>query len=396
MKLIKRQDYLNRLLNLKNTPDIKVLTGIRRSGKSQLLLDYIKCLRKTETNANFIYINFTDLKFDKLKEYHLLNDYVLKKYKAGKQNYLFIDEVQLCPQFELTVNSLYSSGKFDIYITGSNAFLLSSDLATLFTGRTISLEVYPFSFKEFVKYFRCKNLQDGFNEYMQLGGMSGCYALNGLENRRQYLREVFQALVIRDIQDKYAIRNGAALQKVTDFLVDNIGNLVSVGGIATKLTALGTKVTNKTVDSYIKYFCRAFAFYKVKRYDIRGKGYLNTSEKYYLADAGFKYALLGSKDLDYGRICENIVAMELYRRGYEIYVGVLYRKEIDFVAIKADEKIYIQVAANIDNPETMQRELTPLLQIRDAYPKMIIAKTGVPEYQRDGVRVVDIANWLNS
>ena len=244
MKLIKRQEYLERLLSLKNTPDIKVLTGIRRSGKSQLLLDFIKCLRKTESNANFIYINFTDLKFDKLKEYHMLNDYVLKKYKAGKRNYLFIDEVQLCPKFELTVNSLHSAGKFDIYITGSNAFLLSSDLATLFTGRTISLEVYPFSFKEYIKYFKCKNIHDGFNEYMQLGGMSGCYALEGLENRRQYLREVFQALVIRDIQDKYGIRNGAVLHKVTDFLVDNIGNLVSVGGIAAKLTALGTKVTD--------------------------------------------------------------------------------------------------------------------------------------------------------
>lgn len=395
MKLIRREDYLKKLRHLFGTPDIKVLTGIRRSGKSKLLEALKEEIKKHNSSANIIHINFNLLENEELLEKHALHDYIKSHYVSGTENFVLIDEVQMCPEFEKVINSLHASEQFDIYITGSNAFLLSSDLATLFTGRTFSLEIYPFSFKEYVQYFACQNIHQGFNDYMRIGGMSGLYPLVATD-RDSYLREVFQALIVRDITDKYKIRNELALRKTINFLMDNIGNLASINSIVNKLNSAGETISNKTLANYIECLCRAFCFYKVRRYDIRGKKYLNTSEKYYLADVGFRYAELGSKDLDYGRVLENIVAIELKRRGYEIYVGMLYKKEIDFVVMKGDEKFYIQVAAYVDNPETLRRELEPLLAIHDAYPKIILCKTGLPEYQQDGVRIIDIATWLIS
>jgi len=393
MKLIERKQYLDRLKGLCQTPDIKVITGIRRSGKSQLLSDYMEYLRQNDTKANIIYIDFTNIANDNLKEYHALNGYVESMYKQAGNNYLFIDEVQMCPSFELALNSLHSTHKYDIYITGSNAFLLSSDLATLFTGRTISMMVYPFSFKEYCEYYEQEE-QQLFIRYLQEGGMPGSYVFRIDQDKKDYLREIFQTLVLRDVVQKYKIRNSHVLNRLVDFLCDNIGNLVSVNNIVKCLTAAKTSITNKTVSVYLGYLCKAFAFVKVTRYDIQGKKYLNTSEKYYLMDHGIKLAVLGNKNRDYGYVMENIVALELMRRGYEIYVGVLYRSEIDFVAVKNNERIYIQVAAYIDNPETFQREIGSLLKIRDNYPKLILARTMQPAYDYDGVQIMDIVDWL--
>ncbi len=395
MKLIVRETYLNRLISLKGTPDIKVITGIRRSGKSKLLEEYIDWIEEHETDSNIIYIDLTQLKFEALKEYHALNDYIEDKFDRKKSNYLFIDEVQMCEQFELTINSLHSTGKYDIYVTGSNAFLLSSDLATLFTGRTYEIEVYPFSFSEYLSYYGTSDLQSAFDAYIKEGGMSGSYLYKESEEKYKYLAEIFDTLILRDIRQKYKIRNIALMDKIADFMMDNISNLTSSRKIADTLTKNMDSINHKTVGSYLDYLCNAFAFYQVRRYDIRGKKYLTSNQKYYLSDHAFRFAKLGTRNLDYGRVMENIVALELMRRGYEIYVGVLYKKEIDFVAVKQNEKIYIQVSDDISNEKTFEREVDSLLKIKDAYPKLLIARTRHEQYQYEGIQVIDIAQWLN-
>ncbi|MCR5746177.1 MAG: ATP-binding protein [Lachnospiraceae bacterium] len=394
MKLIKRTEYLEKLKRVQGVPDIKVITGIRRCGKSKLMEAFIKDIQNTDANANIISIDFTELEFEELKEYHKLNDYVKNAYVESKNNYLFIDEVQMCEGFEKTLNSLHASEKYDIYVTGSNAFLLSSDLATLFTGRTFSIEVFPFSLKEYMEYYELTDPYEAYDQYRKIGGMSGSYLYTDENSRASYINDVFETLVIRDIVQKFKIRNTPLLEKIADYLMDNISNVVSANKMAKTLGSNNIKTNDKTVGTYIGYLCNAFGFYRVRRYDIRGKKYLASNEKYYLADPGFRSARLGNKNPDFGRVSENLVAIELLRRGYEVYAGVLYKKEIDFVAIKRDEKIYIQVSEYIDNPETFEREYTPLLAIKDAYPKMILARTHQENYQYEGIQIADIANWL--
>ena len=394
MKLIERDFYLNKLKNVTGTPDIKVITGIRRSGKSKLLESFIRYIQVTDPAANVIHINFNLEEYEDLLEYHHLHDYISSSYIEGKNNYVFIDEVQMCAGFEKTINSLHASEKYDLYITGSNAFLLSSDLATLFTGRTFEIEVFPFSFKEFVQYFELKDPYAAFTRYIQEGGMSGSYLYKSQDARYNYIADVFDTLVVRDIQKKYRIRNMPLMEQLCDFLSDNISNLTSSRSIVNAFAFGQVKTNDLSISTYIKYLCNAFAFYKVRRYDIQGKRYLSSNDKYYLCDHSFKYAKLGTKNSDYGRMIENIVAIELLRRGYELYAGVLYKKEIDFVAIKRSEKLYIQVANSVDDPDTFQREIAPLLKIRDAYPKMILARTWQEEYQHEGIRIMDVADWL--
>ena len=373
MKLIEREHYLNKLKDVIGTPDIKVITGVRRSGKSKLLESFMA---------------------ENLLEYHALNDYIENAYNPEKNNFVLIDEVQMCSGFEKAINSLHASEKYDIYITGSNAFLLSSDLATLFTGRTFEIEVFPFSFSEFMRYFELTDPYAALNRYIQEGGMSGSYLYKTTESKYSYISDVFNTLIIRDIRQKYRIRNMPLMERLCDFLIDNISNQTSTRSVAAAFTSEQVKTNDRTISSYIKYLCNAFAFYKVRRYDIQGKRYLSSNDKYYLSDHSFKYAKLGTKNADYGRMIENIVAIELLRRGYELYAGVLYKKEIDFVAIKRNEKLYIQVASSIDDPDTFQREVDPLLKIRDAYPKIILARTRQEAYQYEGVQIVDVADWL--
>jgi len=394
MKIIERSTYLEKLKRLKGTPDIKVITGVRRSGKSRLMESYIEWLENTDKDANIIYIDYTSLQFEDLKEYHALNKYVEEHYQWGKSNYLFADEVQMCPQFELTINSLHSSGKYDIYVTGSNAFLLSSDLATLFTGRTYEIEIFPFSFEEYVEYYQLEDMDKAFDRYIKDGGLSGSYVYREQEERYHYIEDVFDTLIIRDIRQKYKIRKTVLMDRISDFLMDNVANLSSIRQIADTMTKNNDRINHKTVGKYLEYLCNAFAFYKVRRYDIRGKKYLASSDKYYLSDHAFRYAKLGTRNMDYGRMIENIVAIELMRRGYEIYTGVLYKKEIDFVAMKHDEKFYVQVSDDISGESTFKREITPLLQIKDAYPKILIARTRHEDYQYEGIKIVDVANWL--
>jgi len=394
MKLIERDFYLEKLKNVIGTPDIKVITGVRRSGKSKLLEAFKRYILENIQNPNIVHINFNLEEFEKLKDYHALNAYIDNAYVENANNFVLIDEVQLCPNFELTINSLHAQEKFDIYLTGSNAFLLSSDLATLFTGRTFEIKVYPFSFKEYLEYFELQNIYASFDNYVKEGGMSGSYLYRDIESKYDYIKEVFDTLIVRDIRQKYKIRNSVLMDRLVDFLMDNISNLTSARNIADTLTSNKDKINHKTINSYIQYLCNAFAFYKIRRYDIHGKKYLSSNDKYYLSDHSFRYAKLGTRNLDYGRVMENIVAIELLRRGYEVYVGVLYKKEIDFVAIRRNEKIYIQVSDNISDSATFKREITPLLQIKDAYPKMVIARTRHEQYDYEGISIIDIADWL--
>ena len=394
MRLIERDFYLNKLKDVMGTPDIKVITGVRRSGKSKLLDAFMSYVRESDPSANIIHINFNLQEFEGLTEYHALHDYIENAYEQGKNNFVLIDEVQMCTGFEKAINSLHASEKYDIYITGSNAFLLSSDLATLFTGRTFEIEVFPFSFSEFMKYFELTDQYAAFNRYIQEGGMSGSYLYKTPESKYDYISDVFNTLIVRDIQRKYRIRNMPLMERLCDFLIDNISNQTSTRSVAAAFKSEQVNTNDRTIGAYIKYLCNAFAFYRIRRYDIQGKRYLASNDKYYLSDHSFKYAKLGTKNADYGRMIENIVAIELLRRGYEVYAGVLYKKEIDFVAIKRSEKLYIQVANSIDDPDTFRREVDPLLKIKDAYPKMILTRTRQEAYQHEGVQIVDVADWL--
>ena len=395
MKLIKR-NYLNTLIDVMGTPDIKVITGVRRSGKSKLLEVFKEYIKSNVENYNIIDINYNSLDFEDIKEYHKLNEFVKERYIKERKNFLLIDEVQMCEGFEKTINSLHSEEKYDIYITGSNAFLLSSDLATLFTGRTFEIEVYPFSFKEYLEYFKYDDIDEAFKKYVLEGGMSGSYLYNSIDKKYDYLNDVYNTLIVRDIFERNNIKDPKLMSSLNDFLMDNISNRTSIRNVSNSLNSneSNLETNHKTVGNYILYLCEAFAFYKICRYDIKGKKYLNSDEKYYLSDHAFKYARLGTKNMDYGRTYENIVAIELLRRGYEVYTGVLYNKEVDFVVTKQNEKIYIQVSDNLDNEETLKRETEPLLQIKDAYPKIIIARTKHDDYQYEGIQIYDIANWL--
>ena len=395
MKTIVRKRYLDRMIDLKDTPDIKIITGIRRSGKSQLMQAYVEYLQNHYSNINIIYIDYMDLAFEKIKEYHALHNYVDERYQVGKTNYVFVYEVQMCPGFELAINSLYAKRKYDIYLTGSNAFLLSADLATLFTGRYIEIPVFPFSFEEYCEYYNdVKDREQLFEEYSVNGGLAGSYVYRTEKDRVNYIKEVYETIVTRDLVQKYHLPDTTVLQRLSEFLMDNVSNLTSPNKVSNILSENKITTNHMTVGKYIKYLCNAFVFYNIKRYDIRGKKYLESLDKFYLCDTGIRYAVLGSRNMDYGRIYENIVCMELLRRGFDVYVGKLYQKEIDFVVQRGSEKMYLQVSDNITGEDTFKREVAPLLSIRDAYPKKVIARTKHPKYTYEGIEICDIAEWL--
>ncbi len=394
MKLIQRDYYINQLLSVKNIPDIKVITGIRRCGKSKLMDAFFHIVEK-EKDANTVRINLNLKKYEDLLDDDNLYSYIQHNYQEGKTNYLFVDEIQMCENFERVINSIYEEELYDIYLTGSNAFLLSSDLATLFGGRVFEISLYPFSFAEFLKYYKYNDIDEAFDDYVYKGGMSGSYLYKNDRDAKKYISGIFKTTIVKDIIQKFKIENEDLLLMIGEFLMDNVGNRTSIRNVSTKLTSNTYKTNDKTVGAYINYLCKSFMFYPIKRYDLKGKKYLESNKKYYLSDLSFRFAELGVKNADYGYLYENLVALELLRRGYEVYIGQLYEKEIDFIARKNDETIYIQVSDDISRKETLKREVSPLLSIKDAYPKMIIARTKHRESDYEGIRIIDIARWLS-
>lgn len=396
MKLIKRPFYLENLINVKDVPDIKIITGVRRSGKSKLLDAFYDYLTTDQKPKNVIRIKLNLKKFESLLNPDKLYDYIDKAYVDGVSNYLIIEEIQECIGFERIINSLYEEERFDIYLSGSNAFMLSSDLATLFGGRYFDLKMYPFSFREFNIYYNNKNPIDSFDDYVIKGGMAGSYLYKNQNDAYQYINGIYKKTISKDITKRFKVKNEPLLLMIADFLMDNVGNKTSIRNIANSLTSNSYKTNDKTVGSYVDYLCKLFLFYPFTRYDIKGNKYLESDKKYYLADLSFRFANIGTKNTDYGKLYENLVAIELLRRGYEVYIGVLYEKEIDFVAIKDGYKYYIQVSDDISRTETFEREVKPLLSIKDAYPKILIARTKHPESQYEGIRIIDIGEWLEN
>ena len=394
MKLIERNYYLQKLIDVIGTPDIKIITGVRRCGKSKLIDRFEQYIQDTYTDSTVIKINYNLKDFREYRTAEKLEAYVEERWSYGKRVFLLIDEVQRCVDFEEAINGLYETGNYDIYLTGSNAFLSSSDLATLFVGRQYEIEVYPFSLKEYMRYYDLSDPEIAFEKYFLEGGMAGAYLYKNEEDKYKYINEIFETLIIRDIQQKYHIRNKAMLEQMIDFMLNNIANLSSSKNISDNLNNKKIQTNNKTIGNYMNYVCRSFLFYRVRRYDLKGKRYLESNDKYYVCDPIFRYARLGTVNMDYGHTYENMVATELLRRGYEVYVGKLYQKEIDFVAKKRSEVLYIQVSDNISSESTFQREIGPLLSIKNAYPKILIARTHHDEYQHEGIRVIDLAQWL--
>ena len=393
MKIIERPTYLGKLRSLKDSPEIKIITGVRRAGKSRLLMDIAS--RARQENANVIHLDLSDLENESLLEYHRLNDYVLEHTADNARNVLLIDEVQECKGFEKAINSLHNKNRYDIYLTGSNAFLLSSDLATLFTGRQIEIPVFPFSFAEYAAYYdEEKDMEALFDRYFIEGGLAGSYIYTERQEKVEYIKALFQTILTRDLVQKFRLTEPAVLRHLAEYLMDNVGNLTSPNKSANQLVQNKISTNHVTAANYLEFLTQAFLFYPVKRYDIRGKRYLATNEKFFLCDLGFRYAILGQRNMDYGHAYENLVFLELLRRGYEVYVGKLYELEIDFIAMRGTEKMYIQVSDDISSPETFQRELAPLGKIRDAYPKMLIARTRHPETDYEGIRIINLADWL--
>lgn len=395
MSLIRRSQYIDRLKDMAGTPDIKVITGVRRSGKSMTMRMLRDELCKDDPSCNCVYIDLLDLDNEHLLEYHRLHEHIRESHVPGVANRLFIDEVQLCENFENAVNSLHARGGWDIYLTGSNAFLLSSDLATLFTGRHREVHILPFCFEEYCRYFSSWDvLDDAFDDYVRRGGLSGSYAYESLREAYGYIGDVYRTILTRDLTQKFSISDTSSIERLAEFMLDNIGNLNSPNNIAQTLTTSGSESNHKTIGRYMSHLRDAFLFYEVKRYDIKGKKYLETQAKHYACDSGMRYAILGTRNMDWGRVYENLVYLELKRRGWEVYVGKLYQKEIDFVVRNGSDQVYIQVSDDLSSDITLDREKAPLLSIKDAYPKVILARTHHEEYTLEGIKVLDIPQWL--
>ena len=395
MKLLER-NYLTKIINVIGTPDIKVITGIRRSGKSCLLLQFMEYINQTDKDANIIFVDFNSLSAEPYLEYHALNNYIEGQYKSNKNNYVCIDEVQMCSGFEKVINSLHSSMKYDIYITGSNAYMLSSEIATMISGRYIQIEMLPLSFKEYMESTGSMNDRGiKYAEYLQNSSFPFTLELkNQPDEIRDYLEGIYNTIVVKDIINRKKITDTMMLKSVLRFVFDNIGNPLSSKKIADTMTSEGRKIDTKTVEKYLEAFSESYIIYQAKRYNIKGKQYLKTLEKYYIVDIGMRYMLLGSRQADAGHVLENIVYLELLRRGYDVYVGKINSYEVDFVAQNKKGTVYFQVALTVQDENTLLRELRPLQAIRDHYPKIILTMDEEPEEQYEGIRRINARDWL--
>ena len=400
--MIERKIYFEKIKPFIAKDIIKVLTGIRRSGKSVMLKLIMKELKKNGIDENqFIYINFENLRNTHLCYADTLNEYILEKAENIQEKcYLFLDEIQEVKEWEKCINSLRTEDKqFDIYITGSNAKLLSGELATYLAGRYVEVEIYPFSFKEFCSIYQNINQniskEEMFEKYVKLGGMPFLHNLNyEVESSMQYLKDIYSSIILKDITQRNNIRNTELLERIINYIVMNIGNTFSANSISKYFKSENRKVAVDTVLNYIKACENAFLIHKVPRYEIQGKEVLNVSEKYYIADHGIREAILETNERDINQIFENIVYMELLRKGYNIKIGKLNNLEIDFVCTKINnEKIYIQVAYLLASEDTIKREFLPFEKINDNYPKYVISMDRF-DMSRNGIKHLNIIDFL--
>lgn len=400
METIIRKRYLDKLSVLKDKNFIKVATGVRRCGKSTLMIQFQDLLRNENNNVSILAINMDmpDFRFLAEKNWKEIYDYILENLNPKQTNYVFIDEVQNVPEFEKLLEGLYVHPNIDLYVTGSNAFLLSSELATLLTGRAFEINVLPFSFSEYLEFTEKQTNSDrAFVEYIQTGGFPEAIRLSAEGNfyATEYLQTVFRNIYENDISIRHTIYGEESYMEVVNFLIDSVGSTVSAGNIAKVLTANKKKIDNKTVSKYIDTLVESYLFYKVNRYDIKGKQHLATQEKYYLVDLGFRNAMLG-KELasDAGHLLENIVYLELIRRNYQVWIGKVNNLEVDFIVRNNDGFTkYIQVSQTVQDKGTLERELTPLNTIPDHFEKLLITMdydTGT----YNGIKKINAIDWL--
>lgn len=394
--MIQRKNYLNQLKLFKDKQLIKVITGVRRCGKSTLFQLYQDFLLKSDVKKEQIQsLNFEDVLNEELLDYKKLHKYILEHAISNKKNYIFLDEIQNVPQFQKVVDSLYIRDNFDIYITGSNAQLLSGELATLLSGRYVEIQMMPLSFEEYVSAQQDKsNLSKLYASYVQNGAFPYTLQMPTEEAKNIYLKGILDSIIIKDVVARYKIVNTDELYRIIKFLFDNIGSLVSIKKIGDTLTSTGYKISHQTVEKYITALVESFVLYPASRYDIKGKQYLQTGEKYYIVDTGLRQALLNNKGKDAGHILENIVYLELIRRGYKVFIGKSGTQEVDFVALNDQGTQYYQVSQSVLSEETLKREVEPLKKIKDHYPKYLLTMDYLPATDFDGIKQINVLDWL--
>lgn len=399
MELIERTEYLEELIRWKDQDLIKVITGIRRCGKStlfELFIDYLKNNNVSEDQIININLEDVDYHFENYKD---LYDYIKSKIDSKRKYYVFLDEVQNVPEFQKAVDSLYIKKNIDVYITGSNAYLLSGELATLLSGRYVEIKMLPLSFKEYVTAFDGKNYQyqSLFLDYMSNGGMPGNISIlkSNPNDLDKYLDGIFSTIVYKDIMARNNIKDKMLLESILKFIFDSIGSPISTKKISDTLTSKGMNTSNHTVENYITAFVESFLIYKAERFDVKGKSLLARDYKYYAVDQGLRSYLLGKKaDSDMGHILENIVYLELLRRGYKVYVGKVDELKVDFVAENRDGLKYFQVALTVRDEKVLQRELKPLQKTGDHYPKYLLTLDIDLEADYEGITKINIVDWL--
>ena len=395
-----RDLYLNQLIQFKDKKLIKVITGLRRSGKSTLLSLFENHLITSGVDRNHIIrMNFESFEFDEITNYKELHAYINERIlDHNKRHYILLDEVQQVSSWERVINSFLVDANVDIFITGSNAYLLSSELSTLLSGRYVEIKMQPLSFKEYLEFLdsdKEMSLPEKFNQYLEYGGLPTIVELlDNPDTIGPFLEGIYNTVLMKDVIERNGVRDAALLESILKFIAANIGSIVSTKKISDYLTSSGRKTTSDTIDNYLKMLENAFIIYKANRYDLKGKMFLKTLEKYYIVDIGIRNRLIGLRNTDYGHVLENIVYLELLRRGYEVSIGKIGSLEVDFVASKPNEKIYYQVSATIMDEKTRERELRPLESISDNYPKYILTMDQTVFNDYSGIRVKNIIDFL--
>ncbi len=398
--MIVRNEYLNVLKRFKDKQLIKVITGIRRCGKSTLLEMFQDYLKENGVEENqIISINLEDLDYNFITDYMTLYKYINDKLKGNNKYYIFIDEVQKINEFQKAVDSLYIKKNVDLYITGSNANLLSSELATLLSGRYIEVKMLPLSFKEYKEAYKDLSNEDLYQKYISLGSLPYTTSLDTEDDVSMYLSSVYNDIIIKDVMARKKIQDETMLRNVANFAMDNIGSLLSTNNIANTMISDGKDINVRTVEKYLEGFTESFFLYKASRYDIKGKEYLKTQGKYYVSDLGFRYFMLGRKIGDFGHILENVVYLELLRRGYDVYIGKIDEYEVDFVAINNEGRLYVQVTdtlKGLDENDTriLDRELRSLKKINDNYEKIVLTSDKIPVSNEEGIKIRNVLEWL--